>query len=63
MPYTAQFHSTCTECGSAIRVGDLIMRDEDDEAWVHVSCLVHTPDEPVKVCPRCFMTICDCGRD
>lgn len=58
----ARYPSECPECGSRIRTGDLIARDDDDEDWVHVSCSDAAPT-PERPCPHCFLTICDCDKD
>ena len=34
----AKYHGTCPECDDPIEPGDIVVVDEDKEAWVHEEC-------------------------
>jgi hypothetical protein len=55
--FLAQFESTCWECGGDILEGDPIKRDKFGD-WVHAE---HR-DVIETVCPKCFLTSCDCDK-
>lgn len=61
-PFHARHSGRCPACGSTIHVDDLITYSDEHEAAVHVSCDDARPEKPETVCPRCFLTICDCER-
>lgn len=56
----ARYPADCEDCGGGIEVGDLIT--QRDGEWVHASACTAS-QRAETVCPRCFMTACDCGRD
>jgi hypothetical protein len=55
----ARYPGWCEDCESPIQVGDPVA--QRGGSWVHANC---TPrDDDREPCPRCWLTICDCGRD
>ena len=44
MSIEAEHRSLCPVCGFLIDIGDLIVRDEDDN-WVHAHCANEDSDE------------------
>lgn len=57
--FIARYRSTCQECGGDVNPGDRAVYVDDEV--VHEDCPPMTPEEPVKACPICWLTICDCG--
>lgn len=61
----ARLNGSCVECGERIRVGQEITGAVDG-GWQHEDCGPNRLNEigwPRPVCGKCFMTICDCGKD
>ena len=62
-PFTARFAGLCERCEKPITAGvSLVVHDTEWDGWVHDGCH-EPPDETARVCPICFMTTCDCGKD
>jgi hypothetical protein len=59
--FTARFGGRCGSCGEGIRVGDEC--DWVDDSVVHAGCkgVTRPKGAPETVCPRCFLTACDCA--
>ena len=58
MAINAAYEGRCEECGARIRVGEAIVRSEDD-GWQHERCPVVASRLDLQpgeiVCPDCFM--------
>jgi hypothetical protein len=63
MAFPARYASACSECGTRIHIGDPIVHSDDHDAYIHASCDSATPEQAETVCPKCFLSICDCGKD
>ena len=61
--FTAQYPGTCLDCEQRIEVGDLIRRDAGGDGFVHDHACSPDRVEDAQVCPRCWLTSCDCDRD
>ncbi|NUQ32236.1 MAG: hypothetical protein HOP99_05355 [Dermatophilaceae bacterium] len=62
MAFTARYPGDCADCGGPINVGDLIK--QTDGEYVHAdNCTPDRLDDTETVCPRCFLTTSDCGKD
>lgn len=60
MTFTALWGGKCAACGHGIRVGDECTFADD--TLVHADCADSIParGQSETVCPRCFLTSCDC---
>lgn len=64
MAFRAAWPGRCGACDGAFLTGDLIAYS-DEGSLAHEACLdVTSPaGKPETICPRCFLTACDCGKD
>lgn len=64
MAFPARYQDQCAaDCGISIKPGDMVRYDDDDEI-VHVSCYIKAKQEIIKICPHCNMqSPCFCGED
>lgn len=65
--FIAKWSSKCAECKGWITKGQEAMFTTDGDK-VHVDCTDVTPgafdlQKNETICPRCFLTACDCGGD
>lgn len=55
-PFEARYPGTCLRGRDQIDVGDLLVYDEEVEAWVHQACKHDTADDPAPrpPCQSCW---------
>lgn len=60
--WQAKYRGTCRSgCGVLIKPGDWVTWDEAGEHTVHLEC--EKQGKKIEVCPICFLTSCDHGKD
>ena len=60
--FVVKWRTRCMACGEWIEVGETARYDADSNI-VDKYCADPPPERPAKVCPTCFMTTCDCGKE
>ena len=62
--FAAAYPGRCEACGLGFGGGEQVTYTDQDQL-VHEGCVDVTPPagKPETVCPRCFLTACDCGAE
>lgn len=66
--WTARFDGVCADCGNDIDAHLDEVRWSSTRQVIHADCDAYMEKEgihhqrPERVCPRCFLTSCDCER-